>query len=344
MKPISLACLWALLLFPAYCPAIAGDVRGTAVMPPYCSPETSPAVAWLESLDPATEKAVRSDPSKPPGEMVLVRQAAMQFVPRVLVLKKGQPIQFTNEDSEFHNVHVQARDELFNQTMPPGQPTIFTPAGTGILNVFCDIHQHMRAFLFVLDTPWAMPCSTKGAYRFENVPPGRYRLSLWHEMGRKPVTKEIDVPPEGLDLGTIQLTDATAPPSRKSLLARPAASWPEAIDRISVRLSASLEAARRSDSRERAGNLAETAFQVDYAESGLPQTIRTHLGEQRAAELDAKFRKFADTLQAASKTSEPDFSEASSTMRSLMASLVRASEDLKAKGVTLVPKPGDADK
>jgi plastocyanin len=327
-----------MLLFASFPAAIAGDVRGTVVMPPYCSPETSPAVVWLETLDTAKGKTQKTDTPKPAGETVLVRQAAMQFVPRVLVLKKGQPIQFTNEDSEFHNVHVQAREELFNQTMPPGQPTVFTPVGTGILNVFCDIHQHMRAFLFVLETPWAMACGPKGNYRFENVPAGRYRMSLWHEMGRNPVVKEIEVPHDGLELGTIQLTDATAPPSRKSLLARPVTTWPEVIDRISVRLSSSLEAARRPDSRERALSLADSAFQVDYAESGLPQTIRTHLGEQRAAELDAKFRKFADAIRASTKSAKIEITEAPVAMRSLMASLIRVSEDLKAKGVTLIPK------
>lgn len=338
MKTKSLPYSWILLLFTTFPAAIAGDVRGTVVMPPYCSPETSPAVVWLESLDPAKEKPQNTDTSKPAGEMVLVRQAAMQFVPRVVVLKKGQPIQFTNEDSEFHNVHVQARGELFNQTMPPGQPTVFEPAGTGMLNVFCNIHQHMRAFIFVLDTQWAMACGPKGKFRFEIVPAGRYRMSLWHEMGRKPVTKQIDIPQEGLDLGTIQLTDATAPPSRNSLLARPATTWPEVIDRISVRLSSSLEAARRTESRDRAVSLAESVFQVDYAESGLPQTIRTHLGEQRAAELDAKFRKFAEAIRSSANSSKTELSEASATMRSLMSSLIRVSEDLKTKGVTLIPK------
>lgn len=319
--------------------ATAGDVRGIALMPPYCSPEISPAVAWLESIDPAGKPGGKAVSPRPPGEMVLMRQSALQFVPRIVVLKKGQSIQFTNEDSEFHNIHVHARGELFNQTMPPGQPTAFTPASTGILNVFCDIHQHMRAFLIVLESPWAMTCDKKGKYRFENVPAGRYRLTLWHEMGRKPVEREIEVPSDGIDLGTTQLTDATAPPGRASLIAPPAKTWPELIDRIAIKLTTSLAAAKRSESAERAKSLADSAHQADFVESGLAQAVRTRLGNERAIDLESKFRKFAEAIKAATAAAPSDSAEASSALRSLMAALVQASQDLKSAGSTTIAKP-----
>jgi plastocyanin len=125
-----------LLVFIA-CRLPAGDVSGEIRMPSTCSPEVSPAVIWLVPQDPtAADEAKKQALSQDLKNTALMQQSALQFVPRVLVLKKGQPIRFTNEDSEFHNVNVQARGELFNQTMPPGQLADFLPATTGILRIF----------------------------------------------------------------------------------------------------------------------------------------------------------------------------------------------------------------
>ncbi|MBI1323119.1 hypothetical protein GC170_08015 [bacterium] len=325
---------WLLLI--AFAPALvrAGDVTGIANMPPYCSPETSPAVVWLEPESPLTAKTVVKGKPMPSGETLLVRQAALQFVPRIIVAQKGQKLRFTNEDSEFHNVHVQARGELFNQTMPPGQPADFTPESTGILRVNCDIHQHMRAFVIIQETPWIMTCSRKGAYRFTDVPAGRYRITFWHEMGSRPTVHSIEVPEAGLTLEPILLKDATAPPSRSSLLtAAPAKSWQDVIDRISIRMASALEAAKRPDTVDRARKLADEALRNEFSSTDLGNAIRTHLGPDRCDEIENKFARFASEIRQATESGKKDFSAASATMRSLLANLVQATEDLKTKGV-----------
>ena len=324
------------LIFATFVPAIvrAGDVSGIVNMPPYCSPETSPAVVWLEPESlPGPGKAADGKPM-PSADTLLVRQAALQFVPRIIVAKKGQNLRFTNEDSEFHNVHVQARGELFNQTMPPGQPADFTPTLTGILRVNCDIHQHMRAFVIIQETPWIMACSRKGAYRFRDVPAGRYRITFWHEMGSRPTVQSIEVPETGLTLEPILLTDATAPPSRSSMLAAaPAKSWQDVIDRISVRLASALEAAKRPDTFDRARKLADEAWRNEFESTDLGKAIRTHLEPDRRIEIEKKFAKFASEIRQSTESGKKDVSTASATMRSLLANLVRATEDLKTKGV-----------
>lgn len=312
----------------------AGDVRGEIRMPSTCSPEVSPAVVWLEPESPTTAKSVKPEKTEIPTELALVRQAALQFQPRVLVLKKGQQVRFTNEDSEFHNVHVQARGELFNQTMPPGQPALFTPVTTGILQVLCDIHHHMRAFLIIQDTPWITAISPKGKYRLDDVPAGRYRMSIWHESGGKPIVRTIDVPESGLIVDTITLTDSVAP-SRSSLLAdAKILSWSDVVDKISVRLSASIASASRTDQAKRARTLAEDAYWVDFESSDMETAVRAHLGLDRAIELEKQFLRFMSQIREATKSDQHDVAPASKTMRGLVAMLVNASNDLKSKGIT----------
>ncbi|MFM7318520.1 MAG: hypothetical protein ACKO85_17160 [Isosphaeraceae bacterium] len=313
----------------------AGDVSGEIRMPSTCSPEISPAVVWLVPLEPAKAGAAKAvDQSEKPAGLVLMRQSALQFVPRVVVLKKGQQVQFTNDDSEFHNVHVQARGELFNQTMPPGQPAIFSPATTGILNVFCNIHQHMRAFLILQDTPWITAIDRKGKFVINNVPEGRYTMFLWHEAGGRPGQKLIDMPAAGLKLEPILLADS-ASPSRTSLLTAKTTvtTWSDDVDQIVMRLSAAISAGSEKGQYGRAEKLAQEAFETDFKKSVLAQAVLQGLGQERATELEKQFQEFARLIREAAGSDKPDTSLAAKTMRSLVANLVRASDDLKTKGL-----------
>ena len=255
------------LIFWTFASSIAGDVRGLVKMPSTCSPEISPAVIWLEPETPADTK-VASQPK--PAELSLVRQAALQFTPRVVVLKKGQQVRFTNEDSEFHNVHVQARGELFNQTMPPGQPALFTPATTGVLNV----------------------------------------------------------------LEPIILVDSVSPSRSSVLVSSKVMTWPEVVDQVAMRLSASISSAARVDSAKRARTLAEDAYWVDFEGSDMETAVRAHLGLDRAIELEKRFLKFMSEIRDATKSEARNTAAASTTMRGLVATLYKASEDLKSKNIT----------
>lgn len=309
----------------------AGDVRGQFKMPSTCSPEVSPAVIWLEPESP--EAKVPAAQAKP-GELALVRQAALAFVPRVVVLKKGQQVQFTNEDTEFHNVHVQSRGELFNMSAPPGQPIQFTPKSTGVLNVLCDIHQHMRAFLVIQDTPWITACDAKSNFTLKDVPAGRYKMTFWHETGGKPTSKSIDVPADGLTLDPIVLADTVAPSRSTVLASTKVLKWNEVVDQVAARLGTSLSAAADPASAKRARTLAEDAYWVDFEGSDMETAVRAHLGLDRAIELEKRFLKFMSEIRDATKSDKHDTSAAAITMRGLVANLVKAADDLTAKNIT----------
>jgi plastocyanin len=322
-----------LLLF-VVCRLPAGDVSGEIRMPSTCSPEVSPAVIWLVPQDPAAaDEAKKQALSQDLKNTALMQQSALQFVPRVLVLKKGQQIRFTNEDSEFHNVNVQARGELFNQTMPPGQLADFLPATTGILRIFCNIHQHMRGFVVIEETPWITAIDRKGRFQLKNVPAGAYDLFVWHEAGVRPQQTTLTVPADGLSMAPIVLADS-ASPSRTSLLAGSNVTpWPDVINRISTRLSAALSAAQVSDQAGRARNLAEDAYWKDFDSTAMEAAVRLHLGQERLMQINQMFDQFLAQIVETTQNSSRETSQAAKSMRKLVASLVSASDDLKAKGI-----------
>ena len=43
----------------------------------------------------------------------------------------------------------------------------------------CDIHEHMRGLILVLDTPHFVVSDPEGHYRLGGLPPGRYTLKAW---------------------------------------------------------------------------------------------------------------------------------------------------------------------
>ncbi|HRP04099.1 MAG TPA: carboxypeptidase regulatory-like domain-containing protein, partial [Opitutaceae bacterium] len=49
----------------------------------------------------------------------------------------------------------------------------------GLVTLRCDIHEHMRALILVLDTPYFVVTDTDGRFRLEGLPAGRYLLKAW---------------------------------------------------------------------------------------------------------------------------------------------------------------------
>ncbi len=58
------------------------------------------------------------------------------------------------------------------------------------MTLTCDTHVHMRGYLLALDHPHFALTDGDGGFRIGDVPPGRYRVTVWHEgwtiAGREP--------------------------------------------------------------------------------------------------------------------------------------------------------------
>ncbi|GAC1448206.1 MAG: hypothetical protein NVSMB9_31140 [Isosphaeraceae bacterium] len=305
------------------------EVSGTIAMPDVCSPEVSPAVVFLQTvgvLSPSRQATTA------PAEVALVNQKGLQFVPRVQAITLGQSLRFTNEDNETHNVHIVSSGNEFNQSMIPGQPRDFTPSQSGVVRLACDIHSHMRGYVVVSDSPWVQVCTARGRFRLLDVPDGRYRLTVWHEMG-EPLHRDVTVVRgEKPELGILTLS-APAPVRRPQGQAPPARKWADVIDRIGLLLSSSIDAVSRPYGFKKARRLAEDAYWVEFEASEMETAVRLHLGFVRASELERRFRAMVPALR---KVDQRKVSAAGAidATRPLLLALVKAAEDLNRKGVT----------
>jgi plastocyanin len=130
----------------------------------------------------------------PPQEPVVLNQVGLSFIPHVLPILVGTTVNFPNEDVVLHNVFSPGYLGKFNLgTYPMNASKQKTFDEPGIVLLLCNIHHEMSAFILVIETPYVAVTDQNGIYKISNIPPGRYRLSVWHE-GMKPQTKEIDLP------------------------------------------------------------------------------------------------------------------------------------------------------
>lgn len=136
------------------------------------SDDQAQVVVWAEPLD---APAVFNQPEKKPVMM----QQGKKFVPAVLAVQKGATVGFPNMDPIYHNVFSYSRAKRFDLgRYAEGKSKDVTFDEAGVIDVFCEIHETMHAYILVVDTPYFTVVSRNATYSIE-APPGRYRVKAW---------------------------------------------------------------------------------------------------------------------------------------------------------------------
>jgi len=130
------------------------------------------AVVYLEGRFPR--------PVTPPvAEMT---QKDLTFLPSLLPVQVNTRVSFPNLDDTYHNIFSFSPPKRFDlgrylADERPAPSVLFdTP---GLVTLRCDIHEHMRALILVLDTPHFVITAPDGAFRLPAVPAGRFVLKAW---------------------------------------------------------------------------------------------------------------------------------------------------------------------
>jgi plastocyanin len=166
----------------------------------------SGVVIWLEPVSGTvtTPAAVRH------AEML---QKNKTFTPHVLAVTVGTTVDFPNRDFIFHNAFSNYNGETFDIGLYPPHTTksiLFNRAG--VVRVFCNIHPTMSAVIAVLKSPYFAVSDRKGVLQIVGVPPGSYRLHVFHERATEEtldaLSRVIEVPQEGLQLPGIAVSES----------------------------------------------------------------------------------------------------------------------------------------
>ncbi len=130
-----------------------------------------------------------------PATPVVIDQTKCTYVPRVQGAMAGQSIQVKNSDGTMHNVRgVAGTKPIFNLAQPPSAPPVTksVPSEVEVLQLKCDVHPWMRAYVAVSPHPYFATTGEEGSFSIEGVPEGTYTVEAWHEtLGTK--TAEVTV-------------------------------------------------------------------------------------------------------------------------------------------------------
>jgi plastocyanin len=135
------------------------------------SPPPPPrAGVWLEG--PGT-----SAPAAPPR--VALTQQGYQFAQSLLVVPLRTTVEFPNDDPDVHNVFSLSRTKRFDagrykkSERPAPTATFDKP---GLVRLQCEIHDHMKAVILVVDSRYFTTTDAAGKFTLTGLPPGNYTL------------------------------------------------------------------------------------------------------------------------------------------------------------------------
>ena len=111
-----------------------------------------------------------------------VAQKDLTFVPALLPVPAGTKVEFPNLDDTYHNIFSYSPAKRFDlgryrAEERPIPTQIFDKPG--LVTLRCDIHEHMRGLILVLNTPYFVMTDTDGHFRLSGLPAGRYTLKAW---------------------------------------------------------------------------------------------------------------------------------------------------------------------
>lgn len=121
---------------------------------------------------------------KPTGEVVLDNHKCL-FVSHVSAVAVGDKVRVKNSDPILHSTHgFMGKPTVFNLALPNKDQMIDITrrlGKPGVIRILCDAHPHMFAWIVVHDSPYVAVTDERGAFKIDNIPPGTYRVTMWHE-------------------------------------------------------------------------------------------------------------------------------------------------------------------
>jgi len=121
-------------------------------------------------------------PRAMPAPVAQMCQKDLAFVPMLLAVQAGTKVEFPNQDDTYHNIFSYSTPKRFDlgryrADERPVPYEVFDVAG--LVTLRCDIHEHMRGLILVVDTPYFVVTEADGRFRLNGLPPGRYKVKAW---------------------------------------------------------------------------------------------------------------------------------------------------------------------
>lgn len=179
--------------------AIAIACLGAAAVPVIVT-AAAPASLRVQVVDsaglPVRDAVVELRAAKAPAGPIRfpwtmgMAQRDRQFVPGTLIIAKGSTVAFPNLDNVRHSIYSFSKPARFEIDLYGRDQTrtqTFNIAGS--VKLGCNIHDEMRGYIRVTDTPYAAKTDHNGFATLAGMASGSASLTVWHPLLRTPTSE-----------------------------------------------------------------------------------------------------------------------------------------------------------
>jgi plastocyanin len=176
----------------ATCAAVAAALGGIATVT-----AATPASLRVQVVDgdglPVRDAVVELHAAKSPAGPIRfpwkmgMAQKNQTFTPGTLIVARGSTVAFPNLDNVRHSIYSFSKPARFEIELYGRDQTrthTFTVAGS--VKLGCNIHDQMRGYIRVTDTPFAAKTDHNGFATLSGMAGGAARLTVWHPALRAP--------------------------------------------------------------------------------------------------------------------------------------------------------------
>ncbi len=130
-------------------------------------------------------------------EKIVIDQKDKEFAPYMTALSVGSSAVFPNNDKIRHQVYSFSEAKKFEIPLyknAPEQPIDFDK--TGVVALACNIHDWMKAYIFVSPSSLYAITDANGKTKIDNLPNGKLEVQVWHPRlkGKPESTTQIIMP------------------------------------------------------------------------------------------------------------------------------------------------------
>jgi plastocyanin len=119
-------------------------------------------------------------------------QKDRQFTPGTLIVARGSTVAFPNLDNVRHSIYSFSKPARFEiELYGRDQTRTHTFNVAGSVKLGCNIHDEMRGYIRVTDTPFAGKTDQNGYVTLTGMADGAARLTVWHPALRAPDNESV---------------------------------------------------------------------------------------------------------------------------------------------------------
>ena len=173
--------------------ALTAALGGGAVNVAAATPATLRVQVVDERGLPVRDAVVELHASKPPGGAIRfpwkmgMAQKNQTFMPGTLIVARGSTVAFPNLDNVRHSIYSFSKPARFEiELYGRDQTRTHTFNVAGSVKLGCNIHDQMRGYIRVTDTPFAAKTDLNGYVTLSGMAGGAARLTIWHPALRAP--------------------------------------------------------------------------------------------------------------------------------------------------------------